>query len=63
MPASSPSVSRNGRRQTGARGLVTLDWAVIIIYLVAITAVGLIAGRRVRKTGEFFLGGASSDRG
>jgi Na+/proline symporter len=36
--------------------LASLDWAVIVAYFVVITAIGLIAGRRVRKTGEFFLG-------
>lgn len=33
----------------------TLDWAVLIAYLVIITAIGLIAGWRVRKSGEYFL--------
>ena len=37
--------------------ITTLDWAVLIAYLVVITAIGLIAGYRVRRTGEFFLGG------
>ncbi len=36
--------------------LATLDWVVIVGYFVVITAIGLIAGRHVRKTGEFFLG-------
>jgi Na+/proline symporter len=36
--------------------LAALDWAVLAAYLVVITAIGLIAGRRVRQTGEFFLG-------
>jgi Na+/proline symporter len=34
----------------------TLDWAVLIAYLVIITAIGLIVGWRVRKSGEYFLG-------
>jgi Na+/proline symporter len=34
-----------------------LDWAVLVTYLVVITAIGLIAGYRVRHTGEYFLGG------
>ena len=34
-----------------------LDWAVLVAYLVAITAIGLIAGRRVRRSNEYFLGG------
>src|SRR5918992_2063504 len=37
--------------------ITTLDWAVLGFYLVVITAVGLIVGARVRKTGEYFLGG------
>ena len=36
--------------------LTSLDWAVIVVYFVVITAIGLIAGYRVRRTGEFFLG-------
>jgi Na+/proline symporter len=36
--------------------LATLDWAVIAAYLVIITAIGIIAGRHVKKTGEYFLG-------
>jgi Na+/proline symporter len=35
----------------------TLDWIVIAAYLVIITAIGLAAGYRVRKSGEYFLGG------
>ena len=34
----------------------TLDWVVIGVYFVVITAIGLIAGYRVRKSGEYFLG-------
>jgi len=34
-----------------------LDWAVLVAYLVTITAIGLIAGRRVRRSNEYFLGG------
>ena len=34
-----------------------LDWVVIIVYFVVITAIGLIAGYRVRQSGEYFLGG------
>jgi Na+/proline symporter len=37
--------------------IATLDWVVLIAYLVIITAVGLIVGYRVRKSGEYFLGG------
>lgn len=36
--------------------LPTLDWVVIIAYFVVITAIGVVAGRHVRKTGEYFLG-------
>jgi Na+/proline symporter len=37
--------------------ITALDWAVLVGYLVLITALGLIVGYRVRKSGEFFLGG------
>ncbi len=37
--------------------IATLDWIVLAAYLVIITAIGLIAGYRVRKSGEYFLGG------
>ena len=37
--------------------IATLDWMVIAAYFVIITAIGLIVGRRVRHTGEYFLGG------
>jgi Na+/proline symporter len=37
--------------------IAPLDWAVIGAYFVVITAIGLIAGYRVRQTGEYFLGG------
>ncbi len=37
--------------------ITTLDWAVLVAYFVAITAIGLIVGYRVRRTGEYFLGG------
>ena len=36
--------------------LTFLDWAVITVYFVVITAIGLYVGARVRKTGEYFLG-------
>jgi Na+/proline symporter len=35
----------------------TLDWTILIAYLVIITAIGLIVGARVRQSGEYFLGG------
>ena len=36
--------------------ITTLDWAVIAAYFVIITAIGLVVGWRVRKSGEYFLG-------
>jgi Na+/proline symporter len=33
-----------------------LDWAVLVAYFIAITAIGLIVGYRVRRSGEYFLG-------
>ncbi len=36
--------------------ITSLDWIVIGAYFVIITAIGLIAGYRVRKSGEYFLG-------
>ena len=37
--------------------ITRLDWAVLVGYLVAITAIGLIVGYRVRRSAEYFLGG------
>jgi Na+/proline symporter len=37
--------------------ITALDWAVLVTYLIVITAIGLAAGYRVRRSGEFFLGG------
>src|SRR6266511_3416013 len=37
--------------------IATLDWAVLVAYLIIITAIGLAAGYRVRKSGDYFLGG------
>ncbi|MBI1875831.1 MAG: sodium:solute symporter family protein [Acidobacteria bacterium] len=37
--------------------IAPLDWAVLVAYLVIITLIGLIVGARVRRTGEYFLGG------
>jgi Na+/proline symporter len=37
--------------------IAPLDWAVLVAYLIVITAIGLIAGYRVRRSGEYFLGG------
>ena len=36
--------------------MASLDWIVLAAYLVIITAIGLIAGARVRDTGNYFLG-------
>ncbi len=36
--------------------IATLDWIVLVVYLVAITAIGLIVGYRVRHSNEYFLG-------
>jgi len=33
-----------------------LDWVVLGAYFVVITAIGLVAGYRVRRSGEYFLG-------
>ncbi|HET7697553.1 MAG TPA: sodium:solute symporter family protein [Vicinamibacterales bacterium] len=35
----------------------SLDWIVIGAYFVVITAIGLVVGWHVRRTGEYFLGG------
>jgi Na+/proline symporter len=37
--------------------ITPLDWIVLAAYLIGITAVGLIAGYRVRRSNEYFLGG------
>jgi Na+/proline symporter len=37
--------------------IAPLDWVVIAVYFIVITAIGLVAGYRVRRTGEYFLGG------
>jgi Na+/proline symporter len=37
--------------------IAALDWAVLIAYLIIITAIGLFVGYRVRQSGEYFLGG------
>jgi Na+/proline symporter len=36
--------------------ITSLDWTILIGYLIVITAIGLIVGYRVRRTGEYFLG-------
>ena len=37
--------------------IATLDWIVLGLYLVIITAIGLGVGYKVRRSGEYFLGG------
>lgn len=37
--------------------IATIDWAVLIVYFVIVTAIGLAAGYRIRRSGEYFLGG------
>ena len=36
--------------------IARLDWVVLVAYFVVITVIGLIAGYRVRRSGEYFLG-------
>lgn len=36
--------------------LTFLDWLVITIYLIVLIAIGLVASRRVKDTGQYFLG-------
>src|SRR4029077_6042656 len=36
--------------------IAPLDWAVLVVYLIAITGIGLIVGYRVRRSAEYFLG-------
>jgi Na+/proline symporter len=36
--------------------ITLLDWAVLVGYLIAITAIGLVVGYRVRHSREYFLG-------
>src|SRR6267142_1123968 len=36
--------------------IALLDWAVLVVYFIVITGIGLIVGYRVRRTGEYFLG-------
>ena len=37
--------------------IAPLDWFVLVAYFVIITVIGLVSGYRIRKSGEFFLGG------
>src|SRR5438132_5357164 len=36
--------------------IALLDWAVLVAYFMVIAGIGLIAGYRVRRSGEYFLG-------
>jgi Na+/proline symporter len=36
--------------------ITRLDWTVLVTYLLAVTGIGLVAGYRVRRSGEYFLG-------
>jgi Na+/proline symporter len=38
-------------------GLAVLDWAVVAVYVVGVTWLGLRIGRGVRTTGDYFMGG------
>lgn len=40
----------------GVLQISRLDWLVLIIYFVAVATVGILASRRVRTTGNYFLG-------
>lgn len=37
--------------------LSALDWAILVLYIVGICAVGIIVGLRVKNTDQYFLGG------
>jgi len=37
-------------------GVNAIDWAIIIVYLLGITAIGLWAARRVKSAASFFIG-------
>jgi len=36
-----------------------LDWTIIVLYFVLVMLVGFLAARRIKNTGDFFLGGRS----
>ena len=42
--------------------LATADWIVIAIYFVAIAAIGVVAGMRVKDSSHYFLGGRGFGR-
>jgi Na+/proline symporter len=37
--------------------MLPLDWLIVGVYLAALCAVGIVVTRRVKSTGEYFLGG------
>jgi len=37
--------------------LALIDWITLVAYLVGIAVIGVLAGRKVKSTGEYFLGG------
>jgi Na+/proline symporter len=37
--------------------MTTPDWVVLVVYLAAITAIGLVAGYKIKNTDQYFLGG------
>jgi Na+/proline symporter len=41
---------------SGVFHISNVDWVVLAVYFVVIAAVGLIASRRIRSTGHYFLG-------
>jgi Na+/proline symporter len=42
--------------------MLPLDWLIVGVYLAALCAVGIVATRRVKSTGEYFLGGRGFGR-
>jgi len=39
-----------------------LDWLVIALYFVVVLLVGFLASRRIKNTGDYFLGGRSFNK-
>ena len=42
--------------------LATADWIVIALYFVAVAAIGIVAGMRVKDCSHYFLGGRGFGR-
>ena len=40
-------------------GLATLDWIVLFGYFIGITGIGVWAYKKVKNTGDYFMGGRS----